>query len=307
MSKLITFFFVMSLIFAGNSHADEVLKTHKLGEGIYALVGPLTNRTPENLGNNANFGVLIAGDGVVLIDSGGTYKGAKMIHSTIRKLTDKPIKLVINTGGQDHRWMGNDYFRSIGARIIANRKAVEDQKSRTQDQLFRLGSLVGDIGLEGTTPVHADESFSDTKKLTIGEMEIEVHHAGHAHTPGDSFVWLPQDEIIFSGDIVYMERMLGVGGMSAHKSWIKAFETIASLNPKVIVPGHGSPASLSKAKPDSYDYLVFLRRAVLEFMDAGKGIEDVGEIEQSKFSYLKNYDSLKGRNAQRVFEELEWE
>jgi hypothetical protein len=66
-------------------------------------------------------------------------------------------------------------------------------------------------------------------------------------------------------------------------------------------------ADLAKATADSYDYLVFLRQAVSEFMEAGGGIEDVGSIDQSRFSYLANYEALKGRNAQRVFEELEWE
>ena len=283
------------------------MKTHKLADNIYALVGPLTNRTPDNLGNNANLGVIITDDGVVLIDSGGTYKGAEMIHAAIRELTSKPVKLVINTGGQDHRWMGNNYFKAQGAKLIANVNAVADQKARTQDQLYRLNNLVGEAGTKGTEPVYADETFADKKLLSLGNTRIEIHHAGHAHTPGDSFVWLPEHKIVFSGDIVYMERMLGIGGMSAHKSWIGAFEAMAALQPEIVVPGHGSPAPLAKAKADSYDYLRFLRQAVLDFIDAGLGIEEISQIDQSRFSYLENYDSLKGRNAQRVFEELEWE
>jgi glyoxylase-like metal-dependent hydrolase (beta-lactamase superfamily II) len=298
---------VLSLVLVAGSHADEILKPHKLAEGVYALVGPLTNRTPENLGNNANFGVVITEQGVVLIDSGGTYKGAEMLHAAIRKLTDKPVKWVINSGGQDHRWLGNGYFKALGAQVIANEKAVADQKARLQNQFSRLGSLVGDAGLEGTEAVYADETFADKKVLTLGKTRIELYHAGHAHTPGDSFIWLPEHKIVFSGDIVYMERMLGVGGQSAHRTWIEAFEAMAALQPEVVVPGHGAPASLDKARADSYDYLVFLRQAVLDFIDEGYGMEDIGKIDQSRFSYLLNYDSLKGRNAQRVFEELEWE
>jgi glyoxylase-like metal-dependent hydrolase (beta-lactamase superfamily II) len=161
--------------------------------------------------------------------------------------------------------------------------------------------------LEGTEPVYADETFVDKKMLTLGNTLIEIRHAGHAHTPGDSFIWLPQHKIVFSGDIVYMDRMLGVGGMSAHRSWIDAFEAMAALKPEIVVPGHGAPAPLAKAKADSYEYLVFLRQAVLNFIEEGNGIEDIGKLDQSRFSYLENYDSLKGRNAQRVFEELEWE
>jgi len=52
---------------------------------------------------------------------------------------------------------------------------------------------------------------------------------------------------------------------------------------------------------------VFLRAAVQAFMDEGQGMEDIRAIDQSRFAYLKNFDSLSGRNAQRVYEELEWE
>ena len=289
------------------AQADSVLKTERLADNIYALVGPTSNRDPQNLGNNANFGVIVADEGVVLIDPGGSLKGAKMIHDAIRAITDKPIRIVINTGGQDHRWLGNGYFKALGAQIVANEQAVSDQKARVQDQLMAMENLIGSEGLEGTEPVYADETFVDLKVMTVGGIRIEVHHAGQAHTPGDSFVWLPQQRIVFSGDIVYTDRMLRIGSHSAHRSWISAFEAMADKQPQVVVGGHGRPAGLSKAKADSYDYLVFLRKTVQAFMDEGHGMEEVGKIDQSRFGYLDNFDSLKGRNAQRVYEELEWE
>lgn len=289
------------------AQADSVLKTERLADNIYALVGPTSNRDPQNLGNNANFGVIVADEGVVLIDPGGSLKGAKMIHDAIRAITDKPIRIVINTGGQDHRWLGNGYFKALGAHIVANAQAVSDQKARVQDQLMAMENLIGSEGLEGTEPVYADETFVDLKVMTVGGIRIEVHHAGQAHTPGDSFVWLPQHRIVFSGDIVYADRMLRIGSHSAHRSWISAFEAMADKQPQVVVGGHGRPAGLSKAKADTYDYLVFLRKTVQAFMDEGHGMEEIGKIDQSRFGYLDNFDSLKGRNAQRVYEELEWE
>ncbi|MBT6671036.1 MAG: MBL fold metallo-hydrolase, partial [Gammaproteobacteria bacterium] len=58
---------------------------------------------------------------------------------------------------------------------------------------------------------------------------------------------------------------------------------------------------------DTYDYLLFLRGAVQQLIDNDLGMEESGRIDQSQFSYLKNYPQLKGKNAQRVYEELEWE
>jgi len=288
-------------------HAERVLKTEQLADNVYALVGPTGNRDSRNLGNNANFGVVVTSEGVVLIDPGATYKGAQMVHDAVREITGEPVKLVINTGGQDHRWLGNGYFKASGARIVASEKAVTDQKARVQDQMIALGSLVGSDGLAGTEAVYADETFAEQKVLTIGGTRIEIYHAGHAHTPGDSFVWLPEHKVLFSGDIVYTDRMLGIGPQSAHLDWIGVFEAMAAKQPEVVVGGHGRPADLAKASADSYDYLVFLRAAVQAFMDEGRGMEEIGKIDQSRFAYLENFDSLSGRNAQRVYEELEWE
>lgn len=307
MARLIRYFVYCIVGMSSIAQAAPVLKTEQVAEDVFALVGPTTNRDPQNLGNNANFGVVVTSEGVVLIDPGATRKGAQMIHEAVRAITDEPIRVVINTGGQDHRWLGNGYFKELGAHIVANENAVDDQKTRVQDQLISLTDLVGSDGLAGTEPVYADETFADRKDMTIGGTSIEIHHAGHAHTPGDSFVWLPDHRIMFTGDIVYTDRMLGIGPQSAHLSWIAAFEAMAARKPEVVVGGHGMPADLARATADSYDYLVFLRQAVQTFMDNGHGMEEIGTIDQSRFSYLENFDSLKGRNAQRVFEELEWE
>lgn len=307
MIRALALLFFAAIGVAGQAADEPVLKTQQLAEHVFALIGPTGDRDPKNMGNNANFGVVVTEEGVILIDAGATRQGARMIHQHVQAITDQPLKVVINTGGQDHRWLGNGYFKSLGVRIIANQKAVADQKVRVHEQLSRLANRVGDAGLAGTEPVFADETFTDMTTLTLGGVRLEIHHAGHAHTPGDSFVWLPDSNIVFSGDIVYTDRMLGVGAQSAHKSWIAAFEAMAEKQPTIVVGGHGQPADLATARADSYDYLVFLRQAVGEFMDAGHGIDEISNIDQSRFRYLENYDALKGRNAQRVFEELEWE
>jgi len=289
------------------SLADNTLELQKVADNIYAIVGELTNRTPENLGNNATFGFVVTPEGVVLIDPGGTYKGAQKLHQLIKSVTDKPIATVINTGGQDHRWLGNGYFKNLGARIIASKNAVNDQQTRLQDIFFRLGNLVGTVGLEGTEAVHADQTFDTQLRLEHGGVMFEIIHAGHAHTPGDSFVWLPQYKVMFTGDIVYTQRMLGVGPQSNSKNWINAYQAMATYKPEKVVPGHGQPTTLEKTNADTYDYLMFLRSSVAEFIENGGDIADISSINQSRFDYLYNYKTLAGRNAQQVYTELEWE
>lgn len=289
------------------SQANETLKLQKVTKNIYAIVGQLGNRNPQNLGNNATFGFVVTRDGVVLIDSGATYGGAKAIEQVIKSVTDKPVVRVINTGGQDHRWLGNGYFRQKGAQIIASNAAVKDQKARVQGQFFMLGNLVGEPAVKATEAVYADKTFDKEFSFKSGDTVFEIHHAGQAHTPGDSFVWLPREQVMFSGDIVYTERMLGVLDHSNSKSWLKVYQAMAAYQPKHLIPGHGQATDLARANKDTYDYLVFLRKAIADFMESGGDISDISKIDQSKFNYLANYEVLSGRNAQQVFTEMEWE
>ena len=298
-------FVLQTVAVAKNS--DKNLKLVKVIDNVYAIVGSTGNRSKQNLGNNATFGVVVTKDGVVLIDPGATYEGAASIHKIIKSITMKPVKIVINTGGQDHRWLGNDYFKQQGATIIANKRAVADQKARQQDQFFILGNLLGKKGIQKTTPAYADQTFDHQYSFSLGGIVFTITHAGTAHTPGDSYVWLPNQKVVFTGDIVYVERMLGIFGFSSSKIWPQAFEAVAALKPQYVIPGHGKPTTLSVAKKDTYEYLVFLRKIVAEFIEAGGGIENIGKLDQSKYSYLKNFDVLKGRNAQQVFQELEFE
>ncbi len=290
-----------------NANAVTSLEVQSLAPNIYALVGEMEQRSDSNLANNATFGVIVTDAGVVLIDPGGSYRGAQQIDETIKSLTDKPVTLVINSGGQDHRWLGNSYFKQRGARIIASAAAISDHKARSRDQFFALQNFLTEESLKGTEPLFAEESFEDEKSLQIGGVQLELMHVGPAHTPGDTLVWLPQQHIVFAGDVVYVERMLGVGTMSNSAHWLEAFEALAALQPEWVVPGHGHAVKLEKAKAETYDYLIFLRESVARMIDEDIGMDKVGEIDQTRFSHLKVYEQIKGRNAQQVYTEMEWE
>lgn len=310
LSSYLTKAILFSCFFSGAVLAtanNQTLSLKKIQPNVYAIFGQLGDRNKDNLGNNANFGFILTDNGIVLIDSGASLEGAKAIHSLIKTVSKKKITTVINTGGQDHRWLGNDYYSRQGATIIASKAAVKDHIARASDQFERLTSAIGADKLKGTVKKTADIAFENHYLVKSGTTTIELFHTGTAHTPGDSIVWLPDSKIIFSGDIIYTQRMLGIIPVSNSQSWLTAFEKIIKLNPEFVIPGHGQTTDLSSAKKDTYQYLKTLRNKVQAFMDAGHGIENISSIEQDEFNYLKNYDVLKGRNAQKVFEELEWE
>ncbi len=284
----------------------RALETIKVTDGIFAFVGEKAQRSPKNLANNATFGLVITSAGAVLVDPGGSWKGAKALHAAVGKVTSQPVRYVINTGGQDHRWLGNGYWRKQGAKIIASQAAIEDQKDRGSMQLTMLDALIKDQ-LKGTSPAYADISFQDTYALEVGGLKVQITHAGQAHTPGDSFVWVPAKRTVFTGDIVYVERILGVMDFSDSRSWLEVFETMAALKPEFVVPGHGAPTTLARARADTYDYLRNLRKQIGAHIEAGGDMITAPKIDQSAFKYLEQFDALAGRNAQAVFGQMEFE
>lgn len=308
MQKFIVMFGLLVLSFSVQAK-DKVapLEVQQVTSNIYALVGEMTQRSPQNFGNNATFGVIVTKAGVVLIDSGGSEKGAAQIAATVKTVTSKPVIMVINTGGQDHRWLGNHYFKQRGAKIIASAAAVEDQHQRANDQQVMMENLIGKKAYQGTKPVYAGQTFQQSLDLQVGGVQLQLRHAGQAHTPGDSYVWLPQSKVMFAGDIIFVERMLGVSSFSNSASWLKVFNAIAVHKPEKIIPGHGHVTDLATARRDTADYLRFLRRGVRKLMKAGGGLADVDNIDQSRFRYLKVYEQIKGRNASWVYQEMEWE
>jgi glyoxylase-like metal-dependent hydrolase (beta-lactamase superfamily II) len=288
---------------------SEALEPVQVNDRVWAIVGETGQRSASNLATNATFGVILTSQGIVLVDAGGTAKGAAAIEAVLRKISRLPVVAVINSGGQDHRWLGNSYWKSKGARLISSKAAVADQRARFDVQWQALRQLTGDAALEGSAPEYADETFESELELAIGDVRMQLRHPGRAHTPGDLFVWLPEQRVAFAGDIVVAKRMLAIlpDPLSTSADWIKAFDALAMLQPDVVVAGHGGPVSLPQAKRETRDYLQHLRESVKAVIDRKGSITDAARMDQSAFRHLAGADDLMGRNAQAVFVEMEFD
>ncbi len=297
-------FACLLLVASVSVHAFD---TVRVTDGVYALVGDLGQRSPENLGHNITSGFIVTAQGVIAVDTGGSLKDAQAIITAIRKVTDKPVIYAVNSGGQDHRWFGNDYFRQLGAKLVASEAAARDMRERGDAQLDTARQLLKE-SIAGTNLVYPDITFQDRYTLPVDDQRIELIHTGGAHTPGDIVVWLPQHSIVFAGDTVFTQRLLGVTPGSSER-WIKSLEYLRdTLKPGVVVPGHGHVTDMNEALRDSYDYLVFLRAATHERFTNGAfdPIEASQGLDQSRFRRLENYDDLRFRslNAQAVAEDV---
>lgn len=310
MSPLISLFraaLALATCLGGLAHAVEV-RFQPVAPGVYAFVGEKSGRTHANEGLNANIGLVVTPAGALLIDSGASFQGAGQIHAAVRQVTTQPVKWVINTGGQDHRWLGNGYFIAQGAEVIAHAHARADMQARGGDHLASLKTELKEK-LDGTVPTLPTRWLAgQDERLDLGGTVVEVKHRDGAHTPGDVMVWLPQQRVVFSGDIVYVDRLLGVIPVSHTGRWLQSFAALEALQPARIVPGHGEVCELPQARAHTRDYLQALRTHMKKAVDEGTEIgAAIKAFDAGPWMGLLNAAELHPGNASRTYLELERE
>jgi glyoxylase-like metal-dependent hydrolase (beta-lactamase superfamily II) len=286
------------------SNADSFrLVEQPLGNGVFALIGPTTDRTYENHGLNANFGIIDTPEGAILIDSGASTLGAGILDAHVHALTGKPVRWVLNSGAQDHRWLGNAVFLDKGAEVIAHTRTIATQREHVHDQLERLRPALRER-LDGTEPMHGTIVLTDDRTvLDLGGRRLEIHYFGDAHFPGDVVIWLPDERIAFSGDLVYRDRILGIRPFSNAPTWLQAFERLEALAPGIIVPGHGRVTDVAGAQADTGDYLAFIVEGATRLAEDMAGVEaaldELGDA--PRFRHLHNYDELHRANVTQAY------
>jgi glyoxylase-like metal-dependent hydrolase (beta-lactamase superfamily II) len=303
------YLFLFAALFTslGQAQAAEfVPKAEPVVDNVYAIVGPIGGRTAANDALNANMGFVVTPQGVILIDSGASKLGAQKLENAIAKVTDKPVRWVINTGVQDHRWLGNDHFATRGAQIIALKRTAAVQSEFAAQHMQMLAGSLG-ARLDGTNPLPAT-TLLDGNETTIelGGETLTLRYTD-AHFSGDAWVWLPKHNVVFTGDLVFVDRILGVLPWSSVKNSQKAFHALEALNPKYIVPGHGGVCDLAKAKRDSGEYEDFLANVI------GKAAQDMEPMDATldkyadlpQFKHLHNFSDLHRANMNRAFVEFE--
>ncbi|MDP3133023.1 MAG: MBL fold metallo-hydrolase, partial [Burkholderiaceae bacterium] len=237
---------VTGLSLAWAAHAVEVV-FKPVAPGVYAYVGDIEGRTYDNEALNANIGLVVTPAGAVLIDPGATFKTGAAIAVAAKAVTPQPIKWVVNTGGQDHRWLGNGYFKGQGAEIIAHANAQADMNARGAEHLRANAPVLKDKqdGTELVYPTRWLQGPDNT--LELGGVKLQFVHRNGGHTPGDMLVYLPATGVVFTGDVVYTDRILGLHPVSKTKTWLASFEALEALKPSVVVPGHGNVTTLAQA------------------------------------------------------------
>ena len=173
---------------------------------VFSAIGATAPPTYENAGHNNNLSFIVTGDGVVVINGGGSYLLAEALHAEIKAVTDQPVKLVLNENGQGHAMLGNSYWAQQGVDIVAHvdaAAAFEDGGPMSlRAATARLEDRAGGTDIVGPTITFEVEYI-----VEMGDMRIEARYLGPAHSPGDIVVWLPEQSLVISGDMAFHERM----------------------------------------------------------------------------------------------------
>jgi quinoprotein relay system zinc metallohydrolase 2 len=310
----IFFFLVSPLIIAGNK--IKPLNVKKIGDGVYVYYGKHESIYEDgNIGDIANLGFIIGDESIAVIDTGGSHQVGEALKLAIKKISDKPIKYVINTHAHQDHIFGNTAFISEGAVIYGHfnlKKALKERGSQYIKQLSEAGDKVKGTRIIFPHIVIAGISSDQSKKLSnkitidLGNRKLQLTSYEVAHTYSDASVYDIKTKTFFVGDLVQDERLPTMDGLT--KNWIKVLNEIEKVDFKIMVPGHGKIQTNNTALNKTRKYLQVLYDEVIESLKKDIPIEEgLKTIAQSEKNNWILFDRVNPGNIVRTFMRYEWE
>jgi glyoxylase-like metal-dependent hydrolase (beta-lactamase superfamily II) len=242
-----------------------------------------------------NVGIVMGEREALVIDTGMGPGNGRRVREAAESLTDRPLALTVTHFHPEHGF-GAQVFR--GGRIIYNRTQKEefDQKGAPYLEMFRgFGPTVAEQ-LEGVEFLAPGELYDEQATVDLGGVMADLHHFGPAHTLGDQVVFLPKQRVLFTGDLVetrffpifpwFPPDDADVDG----SRWINVLTRLESLEPEVVVPGHGEVGG-----PDLIwevrEYLEDVRARVAQAAPGRTAEEVKAELEPAIRSSYPSWDA----------------
>ncbi|MBL7697012.1 MAG: MBL fold metallo-hydrolase [Chitinophagaceae bacterium] len=291
------------LIFLFTSFAANAFSQSKpvreLAPGVFYYFGDELQK------KSANCVWIIFRDYVLAIDANYPW-GAEEIITEIRKTTDKPIRYLFNTHYHHDHTFGNCVFKDTGATIVST--------EHTAEEMYTLGQYEWDhgTGYSGKDMSRYRREFPSLtfdKRLVFddGTHRVELIKMGPAHTAGDGVAYLPKEKILVTGDLFVNGNPWGNNVDDAHadyEKWLNVLEAMAGWDVKIVVPGHGDPAT-SEHLTRQRAYLKDMLDQVSAGIKAGKTKEQlVNQIDLSRHPvYGENKVSIR-RSIGDMYERL---
>ncbi len=288
--------------------ASVKMDVKKVSDHVYYVEGTAGIAT-DNEGFISNASFIVTGDGVVIFDALGTPSLAHKLVQKIAEITDQPIKKVIVSHYHADHIYGLQVFEELGAEIIAPygaQKYIQSDaaRERLEERQFSLDPWVN----ENTHLVLPDTTVEKSYQFKMGELTFTLNFMGKAHSDGDMTLLVEPDKVLFSGDIIFRERIPFVGSADSRK-WLETLTRLETSGLTALVPGHG-PASTDPRNTISLTrrYLAYLRKVM------GAGVEEFTPFDEvyanadwSEFKDLPAFAEGNRINAYQVYLSMEAE
>lgn len=216
----------------------------------------------------ANVGLVITGEGAVLVDTPMSPSEARRWREEIARITDQEITYVINTDYHSEHVSGNRFFPGV---VVAHELVWE----RMKNAAFRQ-KLIETLGEEPAAPdiLLPQLTFTDRMTLYLREKTIELIHLG-GYTPASTGVYIPQDRVLFAGEVVTNDEHPSIAGGESLQ-WLHALALIRGLDVELIVPGHGPLCDKETTRKLS-SYIRKMRKKVKSQVVAGRSRKEMIE------------------------------
>lgn len=293
-----------------HSYVDSTVEMalHKVSERVYYVRG-VPGIATDNEGFISNAGFVVTSQGVVVYDALGSPSLAKKLIQNIRSVTDLPIKtVVIGHYHADHIY-GLQVFKEIGAEILAPIGYEEYMNSpfaeeRLEERRFSLEPWVN----EKTHLLHPDRIIKQSESFTVGDTRFTMSLLGSAHSQGDMTLYVENDKVLFSGDIIFEGRVPFLGNANT-KNWLETLVKFETDNLSALIPGHGPHAKEpNKAITLTRRYLEVVRQTMSDAVEDLQPFDEAyEEADWSEFEKLPAFEAGHRRNVYQVFLSIEQE
>ncbi len=297
--------FALAILVACPVRAADELRPEKFADGVYAFVGSTGEITLANRGNVGNSGFIVGPKGVVVIDTGISYRHGRRILAAIRRVTAKPVELVVVTHAVQEFMFGNAAFEERGISILAHTETVSLMKARCAHCLENLRPVLGNE-LDGTRLVLPRRQVIGSTTIVAGGRMLELLYLGWASTPGDLAVFDRATGTLFAGGLVVANRIPEIRDCD-FEGWTRALDSLRELPLKHVVPGHG-PVSGPDAIRATADYLRVLDEKIKAlYATSSSLLESVDNSALPAYEAWGMYPATHRQNALHRYLQLEIE
>ena len=294
----------MAKPFASSADLDEKRSTvEELAPGVVAF-------TAEG---DPNVGAVIGDDAVLAVDARATPVLAREWLDELRRLTERPVRYLFLTHYHAVRVLGASAFDAdwVIAHEGTKRWILERGEEDFESETRRFPRLFRDVeSIPGLT--HPNVAFADTLRLSLGGREVELRFLGRGHSVGDACVWLPEERIIFSGDLVEARAAPYMGDAFVEEWSTATLDRVEALAPEAIVPGRGPAVSgkeATKAIGETREYLRTLWETVRESHAGGGKLKDAFEAARAslepRFGEWSIFEHCLPFNVARAWDEAD--